>query len=206
MSVLSNGAMTESAPRRPRRRWIVAVSSVVGALVVLGVVGELVLRYIIDDQIESAAAELPPGVSVARDDTPALWQVATGRATLRVEVPAQVLGDAAREATDLPDMEVTSASDGLVARMPLSVAGSEQTVDVLLSVAAEGGRAVLRADSVQLGGLTLPVDTLAEQLDVAELDQLVEGVSFPEGESPVEISSAQATDEGLELGAEVAMW
>ena len=198
--------MTQSAPRRPRRRWTVAVVSVVGGLVVLGVAGELVLRYIIDDRIESAAADLPPGMAVTRDDTPALWQVATGRATLRVEVPAQVLGDAAREATDLPDMEVTSASDGLVARMPLSVAGSEQTVDVLLSVAAEGGRAVLRAVSVQLGGLTLPVDTLAEQLDVAELDQLVEGVEFPEGESPVEISSARATEEGLELGAEVAMW
>jgi hypothetical protein len=179
---------------------------VVGGLVVLGVVGELVLRSVIDDRIEGAASELPPGMSVARDDTPALWQVATGRATLRVDVPAQALGDAAREATELPGLEVSTASDGLVAQVPLSVAGSEQTVDVLLSVAAEGGRAVLRADSVQLGGLTLPVDTLAEQLGDTQLDQLADGVEFPQGESPVAISSAQATEEGLELGAEVAMW
>ncbi|MFD2796607.1 hypothetical protein ACFS27_23800 [Promicromonospora vindobonensis] len=198
--------MTESAPRRPRRRWIIAVASVVGGLVVLGVLGELVLRYVIDDRIESAAAELPPGMSVARDDTPALWQVATGRATLRVEVPAEALNDAAREATDLPDLEVAPAPGGLVARFPLPVAGDEQTVDMLLSVTAEDGRAVLRADSVQLGGLTLPVSTLADQLGVTELDRLAEGVQFPEGESPVAISSAQATEEGLELGAEVAMW
>ncbi|WP_460889650.1 hypothetical protein [Promicromonospora xylanilytica] len=198
--------MTESAPRRPRHRWIVAVASVVGGLVVLGVLGELALRYVIDDRIESAAAELPPGMSVARDDTPALWQLATGRATLRVEVPAQALSDAAREATDLPDLEVEPAAGGLVARLPLPAAGGEQTVDVLLSVVAEGGRAVLRADSVELGGLTLPVATLADQLGITELDQLAEGVAFPEGESPVAISSAQATEEGLELGAEVAMW
>lgn len=198
--------MTESAPRRPRRRWIVTLVSVVGGLAVLGVLGELALRYVIDDRIESAAAELPPGMSVARDDTPALWQLATGRATLRVEVPAQALSDAAREATDLPDLEVAPASGGLVARLPLPGAGGEQTVDVLLSVAAEGGRAVLRADSVELGGLTLPVATLADQLGITELDRLTEGVTFPEGESPVAISSAQATTEGLELGAEVAMW
>lgn len=198
--------MTESAPRRPRRRWIVAVASVVGGLVVLGVIGELVLRAVVDDRIESAAAELPPGVAVTRGDTPALWQLATGQAVLRVEVPAEALNDAAREATDLPGLEVAPASGGLVARLPLPGAGGEQTVDLLLSVAAEDGQAVVRADSVELGGLTLPVATLAEQLGITELDQLAEGVRFPEGASPVAISSARATGDGLELGAEVAMW
>lgn len=199
-------AMTESAARRPRRRWIVAVASVVGGLVVLGVIGELVLRAVVDDRIESAAAELPPGVAVTRGDTPALWQLATGQAVLRVEVPAEALNDAAREATDLPGLEVAPASGGLVARLPLPGAGGEQTVDLLLSVAAEDGQAVVRADSVELGGLTLPVATLAEQLGITELDQLAEGVRFPEGASPVAISSARATGDGLELGAEVAMW
>jgi hypothetical protein len=79
---------------------------------------------------------------------------------------------------------------------------------VLLSVAAEGGQAVLRADTVRLGGLTMPVATLAEQLGNDQLDRLVEGVAFPEGQDmqQVEISSARITDDGLELGAEVAMW
>lgn len=182
------------------------MASVVGGLVVLGVIGELVLRAVVDDRIESAAAELPPGVAVTRGDTPALWQLATGQAVLRVEVPAEALNDAAREATDLPGLEVAPASGGLVARLPLPGAGGEQTVDLLLSVAAEDGQAVVRADSVELGGLTLPVATLAEQLGITQLDRLTEGVRFPEGESPVAISSARATGDGLELGAEVAMW
>ena len=77
---------------------------------------------------------------------------------------------------------------------------------VRLSVAAEGGRAVLRADTVELGGLTLPVATLADQLGDTQLGRLAEGVTLPEGESRVVISSARATEDGLELGAEVAMW
>ena len=178
----------------------------VGGLVVLGVVGELVLRGVIDDRIETATTDLPPGMSVARDDTPALWQVATGRATLRVEVTPEALTDAARTATDLPELELAPASDGLVARLPLSIAGGEQTADVLLSVTAEDGQAVLRADTVEVGGLSLPVATLADQLGDSQLDQLAEGVAFPEGEDQVAISSAQATEDGLELGAEVAMW
>ncbi|MFD2025857.1 hypothetical protein [Promicromonospora aerolata] len=198
--------MTSSTPRRPRRRWITAVVSVVGVLVVLGVAGELVLRSVIDDRIETATTDLPPGMSVARDDTPALWQVATGRATLRVEVTPEALTDAARTATDLPELELTPASDGLVARLPLSIAGGEQTADVLLSVTAEAGQAVLRADTVEVGGLSLPVATLADQLGDSQLNQLAEGVAFPEGEDQVAISSAQATEDGLELGAEVAMW
>jgi hypothetical protein len=198
--------MTQSAPRRPRRRWIAPVVWVVGAVVTLGVVGELVLRGVIDDRIESTAADLPSGLSVARDDTPALWQVATGRATLRVEVTPDGLTDIARTATDLPALEVTPESGSLVARVPLAIAGDEQMVDVLLAVAAEDGQAVLRADTVRFAGLTLPVATLAEQLDNTQLDQLAEGMVFPEGTSEVAISSARATDDGLELGAEVAMW
>jgi hypothetical protein len=197
--------MTESTPRRPRR-WIVVTASVVGGLVVLGVAAELVLRGLIDSRIESTAADLPAGVSVARDDTPALWQVATGQATLRVDVTPEALTDTARTATDLPSLEVTPQSGGLVAQVPLSIAGNEQTVDVLLSVAAEGGRAVLRADTVEFAGLSLPVATLADQLGNAQLNQLADGVEFPEGESQVAISSARATEDGLELGAEVAMW
>jgi hypothetical protein len=206
MSVLSNGPMTESTPRRPRRRWIVAVASVVGGLVVLGGVGEVVLRGIIDDRIENTASDLPPGVSVARDDTPALWQVATGQATLRVDVTPEALTDTARTATDLPELEVTPQSGSLVAQVPLPVGGTEETVDVLLSVAAEGGRAVLRAESVRFAGLSLPVAALADQLGITQLDRLADGVTFPEGESQVAISSARATEDGLELGAEVAMW
>lgn len=198
------GPMTETSRRRPRR-WITAVA-VVGVLVGLGVAAEVVLRGLIDSRIASAAADLPPGVSVTRDDTPALWQVATGQATLRVDVTPEALTDTARTATDLPELELTPRSDGLVAHVPLSVAGNEQTVDVLLSVAAEGGRAVLRADTVQFAGLSLPVATLADQLGNAQLSQLAEGMEFPEGESPVAISSARATEDGLELGAEVAMW
>jgi hypothetical protein len=199
------GPMTESTPRRPRRRWIVA-ASLVGGLVVLGVVGELVLRGLIDDRIEGTAANLPAGVTVARDDTPALWQLATGLATLRVDVSPEALTDTARTATDLPGLEVAPQSGNLVAQVPLSIAGNKQTVDVLLSVAAEGGRAVLRADTVRFAGLSLPVAALADQLGITQLDRLADGVAFPEGESQVAISSARATEEGLELGAEVAMW
>jgi hypothetical protein len=178
----------------------------VGGLVVLGVVGELVLRGLIDDRIKGTASNLPSGVSVARDDTPALWQLATGQATLRVDVSPEALTDTARTATDLPGLEVASQSGNLVAQVPLSIAGNEQTVDVLLSVAAEGGRAVLRADTVRFSGLSLPVATLADQLGITQLDQLADGVTFPEGESQVAISSARATEDGLELGAEVAIW
>ena len=198
--------MTRTTPHRPRRRWIIATASVVGGLVVLGVAAELVLRGIIDDRIASAEADLPAGVTVARDDTPALWQVATGQATVSVRVSPEALTDTARTATDLPELQVAAEAGDLVARVPLSIAGSEQTVDVLLSVAAEGGQAVLRADTVRFAGLTLPVATLTEQLGNAQLDRLVEGVVFPEGQDQVAISSARATDDGLELGAEVAMW
>ena len=200
--------MTRTTSYRPRHRWIIAIISVIGGLAVLGVAGELVLRGIIDDRIASAEADLPAGVTVTRDDTPALWQVATGEATVSVRVSPEALTDTARTATDLPELEVVSEAGTLVARLPLSIAGSEQTVDVLLSVTAEGGQAVLRADTVRLGGLTLPVATLAEQLGNAQLDRLVEGVAFPEGEdrNQVAISSARTTDDGLELGAEVAMW
>ncbi len=198
--------MTRSTPHRPRRRWIVAIASVVGGLVVLGVAGELVLRGIIDDRIAATEADLPPGVTVTRDDTPALWQVATGRATVSVRVSPEALTDTARSTTDLPELEVAAESGNLVAQVPLSIAGNEQTVDVLLSVAAEGGQAVLRADTVRFGGLTLPVSVLADQLDNPDLDRLAEGVTFPEGQDDVTISSARATDDGLELGAEVTMW
>jgi hypothetical protein len=202
--------MTPSTPHRPRRRWIIATVAVVGGLGVLGVAGELVLRGIIDDRIDSAAADLPAGVTVTRDDTPALWQVATGQATVSVQVSPEALTDTARSATDLPELRVAAESGDLVAQVPLSIAGSEQTVDVLLSVAAEGGQAVLRAETVRFAGLTLPVATLAGQLDNPQLNRLVEGVAFPEGQDQgldqVAISSAHATDDGLELGAEVAMW
>lgn len=200
--------MTRTTSYRPRHRWIIATVSVVGVLAVLGVAGELVLRGIIDDRIASAEADLPAGVTVTRDDTPALWQVATGEATVSVRVSPEALTDTARTATDLPELQVTSEAGDLVARLPLSIAGSEQTVDALLSVAAEGGQAVLRADTVRLGGLSMPVATLAEQLGNDQLDRLVEGVAFPEGadRQQVAISSARTTDAGLELGAEVAMW
>ncbi len=201
----SNAAAPPSAPRRPRR-WIVAVVSVIGVLVVLGVVGEVVLRGIIDDRIAAAEADLPDGVTVERDDTLALVQLATGRATLRAEVSPAALTDMARSAADLPDLEVTPQSGNLVAQVPLSIAGSEQNVDVLLSVAAENGRAVLRAESVEFAGISLPLATLADQLGNDQLDQLVEGVAFPEDETDVTISSAVATEKGLELGAEVAIW
>ncbi|MDR7381864.1 hypothetical protein [Promicromonospora iranensis] len=198
--------MTRSTPHRPRRRWIIATASVIGGLVVLGVAGELVLRGIIDDQIETTESELPAGVTVERDDTPALWQVATGQATVSVRVSPEALTDTARTATDLPELQVAVESGNLVAQVPLSIAGNEQTVDVLLSVAAEGGQAVLRADTVQFAGLSLPVAVLADQLDNADLDRLAEGVAFPEGQDDVTISSARTTDDGLELGAEVTMW
>lgn len=181
-------------------------ASVVGGVVVLGVAGELVLRSLIDSRIEDTASSLPPGVTVARDDTPALWQIATGQATLRVDVSPEALTDTARTATDLPGLEVTPQSGNLVAQIPLPVAGNQETVDVLLSVAAEGGRAVLRADTVRFAGLSLPVAVVADQLGITELDQLADGVTFPEGRSQVAISSARATEDGLELGAEVAMW
>jgi len=196
--------MTENPPRR--RRWIVVTASVVGGLVVLGVAAELLLRGVIDDRIESSTADLPSGVSVTRDDTPALWQMATGRATLHVDVTPDALTDTARAATDLRTLEVTPRSDGLVAQVPLSVAGNEQTVEVLLSVAAEGGRAVLRADTVQFAGLSLPVATVAEQLGIDQLEQLADGVEFPEDESQITISSVRTTEDGLELGAELTMW
>lgn len=202
--------MTQSSPHRLRRRWIVATASVVGVLVVLGVAGELVLRGIIDDRIATAESDLPAGVTVERDGAPALWQVATGQATVSVRVSPEALTDTARTAVDLPGLQVAAEAGDLVAQVPLSIAGSEQTVDVLLTVAAEGGQAVLRADTVRFAGLTLPVAALAEQLGNAELDRLVEGVAFPEehgqGQGQVAISSARATDDGLELGAEVAMW
>lgn len=200
--------MTRTSSYRPRHRWIITVISVVGGLALLGVVGELVLRGIIDDRIASAEADLPAGVTVTRDDTPALWQVATGQATVSVRVSPEALTDTARTATDLPELEVASEAGDLVARLPLSIAGSEQTVDVLLSVVAEGGQAVLRADTVRLAGLSMPVATLAEQLGNDQLNRLVEGVAFPEGQDrqQVEISSVRTTDAGLELGAEVAMW
>lgn len=198
--------MTRTTPRRRRNRPFVAAVAVVGVLVGLGVAAELVLRGLIDDRIASETANLPAGVSVTRDDTLALWQVATGRATLRAEVTPAGLTGIARTATDLQELEVTSETGDLVAQVPLAIAGEEQTVDVLLSVAAEGGRAVLRADTVQLAGLTLPVSTLAEQLGDTPLDGLAEGVAFPEGESEVSVTSADVTDDGLELGAEVAIW
>jgi hypothetical protein len=201
--------MTRTSSYRPRHRWIIATVSVVGVLAALGVAGELVLRGIIDDRIASAEADLPAGVTVTRDDdTPALWQVATGKATVSVRVSPEALTDTARTATDLPELQVTSEAGDLVAQLPLSIAGSEQTVDVLLSVTAEDGQAVLRAETVQLGGLSMPVDTLAEQLGNDQLDRLVEGVAFPEGQDrqQVAISSVRTTDAGLELGAEVAMW
>lgn len=198
--------MTQIATTRPRRRWIIALVSVVGVVVALGVVGELVLRSLIDDRIEATAAQLPDGVTVQRDSTPALWQVATGKATVQVDVSSEALAENARSATDLPGLQVDSGADGLMAQVPLSVAGEEQVVDVLLDVTAENGKAVLRADTVQFAGVTLPVAAVAEQLGNDQLNQLVDGVAYPEGESQVAISSARATEDGLQLGAEVAIW
>lgn len=199
--------MTQSAPPRPRRhRWIIATVTVVGVLAVLGAVGEVALRATIDDRIAASTADLPEGVTVTRDDTPALWQVATGQATLRVDVAPEALTDMARSATELPELQVAAESGALVAQVPLPISGSTQTVDLLLDVAAEGGQAVVRADTVRFGGLSLPVSAVADQLGNPQLNRLVEGVAFPEGESQVAISSAQATEDGLELGAEVAIW
>lgn len=199
--------MTRSTPRRPRprRRWTVAVAAVVGGLLVLGAVGEVVLRGVVDDRIEAVAADLPTGVTVTRDGAPALWQVATGQAALRVAVSPGALTETARSVTDLPGLRVAPEDGGLVAQMPLSVAGSEQTVDVLLSVAEEDGQAVLRADTVRFAGLSLPMATVADQLGDERLDRLAEGVTFPERGSQVTVSSVQATEDGLELGAEVAL-
>ncbi|MCP2262826.1 hypothetical protein ACFQHV_00270 [Promicromonospora thailandica] len=202
----SNIAVAPSAPTRPRRRWIIVVATVVGVLVVLGVVAEVVLRGLIDDRIGTAARELPAGVTVARDDTPALWQVATGAVTLRVHVAPESLTGMAQSATELPGLEVAAEAGALVARVPLPVGGSTQTVDVLLDVSAEDGRAVVRADTVRFAGLSLPVSAVADQIGDPRLNQLTEGVTFPEGESQVAISSARATEDGLELGAEVALW
>lgn len=190
--------------RRPRR--IIATASVLGALALLGIAGELALRGLIDDRIELAAADLPTGVSVERDSTPALLQLATGRVGVQVEVSAQALTDQARSAAQLPGLLVVPEPHGLVAQVPLSIAGSEQTAQLQLSVAAQGGHAILRADTVQLAGLTLPVAAVAEQLGNDQLDRLVDGVPFPVGGSRVAVSSARATDEGLELAAEVAIW
>ncbi|WP_020018135.1 hypothetical protein [Promicromonospora sukumoe] len=202
----SNAAAPPSAPRRPRRRWIVVLVSVVAVLVALGVAAEVLLRGVIDDRIAAAEADLPAGVTVERDDTPALVQLATGRATVRAEVSPEALTDMARTATELPELQVAPQSGGLVAQVPLSIAGSEQNVDVSLSVTAENGRAVLRAESVEFAGISLPLAAVADQLGNDQLNQLVEGVAFPEDETEVTISSARATQNGLELGAEVAIW
>ncbi|WP_036966806.1 hypothetical protein [Promicromonospora kroppenstedtii] len=202
----SNAAPPPSAPRRPRRRWIVVLVSVVAVLVALGVAAEVLLRGVIDDRIAAAETDLPAGVTVERDDTPALVQLATGRATVRAEVSPEALTDMARSATELPELRVTPQSGGLVAQVPLSIAGSEQNVDVALSVVAENGRAVLRAESVEFAGISLPLAAVADQLGNDQLNQLVEGVAFPEDETEVAISSARATQNGLELGAEVAIW
>ncbi|MFI9485675.1 hypothetical protein ACIG47_04740 [Promicromonospora sp. NPDC052451] len=198
--------MTQSAPARPRRRWIIVTVSVVGVLAVLGVVGELALRATIDDRIAASTADLPEGVTVTRDDTPALWQVATGQATLLVDVAPEALTDMARSATELPELRVAAESGALVAQVPLPISGTTRTVDLLLDVSAEGGQAVVRADTVRFAGLSLPVAAVAEQLGSAQLDRLVEGVAFPEDENQLAISSARATEHGLELAAEVAMW
>ncbi|MFI8524763.1 hypothetical protein ACIGB8_09970 [Promicromonospora sukumoe] len=202
----SNAAPPQSPPRRPRRRWIGGLLSVLIVLAVLGVVGEVLLRGVIDDRIAAAEADLPAGVTVERDDTLALVQVATGRATLRAEASPEALTELARSSTELPELQVTTQSGSLVAQIPLSIAGSEQNVDVLLSVAAENGKAVLRADSVEFAGISLPLDTVAEQLSNEQLNQLVEGVAFPEDASEVTISSVRTTDAGLVLGAEVKIW
>ncbi|GAB4086666.1 hypothetical protein GCM10028784_32960 [Myceligenerans cantabricum] len=175
-------------------------------LVALAVVGELALRSVIDDRIEAAAADMPAGVTVTRDETPALWQVATGQARLRVEVSPEAMTDLARSATELEELQVTSEQGRLVAQVPLPVGGQEQTVDLLLSVAAEDDRAVLRADTVRFGGLSLPLAELAGMIDNPRLDRLSDGVTFPQDEGRVAISSARATADGLELGAEVAIW
>lgn len=177
----------------------------VGGLLVLGAVGEVVLRSVIDDRIEAAAADLPPGVTVTRDGAPALWQVATGQAALRIAVSPDALTETARSVTELPELRVAPEAGGLVAQVPLSIAGSEQTVDVLLSAAAEDGQAVLRADTVRFAGLSVPTSTLADQLGNAQLDLLAEGVTFPEHGSRVTVSSARATEDGIEIGAEVAL-
>ncbi|MFI6423595.1 hypothetical protein [Promicromonospora sp. NPDC050880] len=198
--------MTQSAPARPHRRWIIVTVSVVGVLAVLGVVGELALRATIDDRIAASTADLPEGVTVTRDDTPALWQVATGQATLLVDVAPEALTDMARSATELPELRVAAESGALVAQVPLPISGTTRTVDLLLDVSAEGGQAVVRADTVRFAGLSLPVAAVAEQLGSAELDRLVEGVAFPEDGNQLAISSARATEHGLELAAEVAMW
>jgi hypothetical protein len=202
----SNAAPPQSPSRRPRRRWFGGLLSVLLVLAVLGVVGEVLLRGVIDDRIAAAEADLPAGVTVERDDTLALVQVATGRATLRAEVSPEALTELARSAAELPELEVTPQSGNLVAQIPLSIAGSEQNVDVLLSVAAENGKAVLRADTVEFAGISLPLDSVAEQLGNEQLNQLVEGVAFPEDASEVTITSTRATDAGLVLGAEVKIW
>lgn len=203
---MSSNAVAPSAPRRPRHRWIVVLVSVVAVLVALGVAAEVLLRGVIDDRIEAAEADLPAGVTVERDDTPALVQLATGRATVRAEVSPEALTDMARSATELSELQVTPQSGGLVAQVPLSIAGSEQNVDVALSVVAENGRAVLRAETVEFAGISLPLAAVADQLGNDQLNQLVEGVAFPEDETEVTVSSARATQNGLELGAEVAIW
>lgn len=194
------------APARRRRRGLVILLVALGVVVLLVVAAEVLLRGLIDDRLRSAEADLPEGVSVERDGTPALWQVARGHAALRVDVAPEALTDMARDATELPGLEVEAESGTLVAQVPLPVQGSTRTVDLLLDVAAEGGRAVVRADTVRFAGLSLPVATVAQQLGSEDLGRLAEGVAFPEGESDLAISSARTTPAGLELGAQVAMW
>jgi regulator of protease activity HflC (stomatin/prohibitin superfamily) len=183
------------------------ISTVValGGLVALGVIGEYVLRGVIDDRIENGAADLPSGVTVTQDRTPALWQVTVGQTRLRIDVPPEALTASARSATGIQELNVVAEQGNLVAQMPLPLAGGERTADILLSVAAEDGQVLLRADTVRIAGLNLPVAALAERLDNPQLDRLADGVTFPEGEGKLMITSARATANGLELEAEVAM-
>src|SRR5690606_32753420 len=113
-SMTASPATAPAPTARRRRRGPVIALVALGVVVLLVVAAEVLLRGLIDDRLRAAEADLPAGVSVERDDTPALWQVATGHARLRVDVAPDALTDLARDATQLPDLEVEAESGTLV--------------------------------------------------------------------------------------------
>ncbi|WP_409048251.1 hypothetical protein AB2L57_05480 [Microbacterium sp. HA-8] len=171
---------------RRARRWTVAAGAAAIVLVSLGVSVELAARERVEARLSTFEQRMP-GVDAALADTPALWQLATGRIALRVTVPDAAL-DAVVRCSSEQEIDVRSVPDGLVMTRERALGGASLPVELLLvpQRRPDGGW-LLVADSVSAGGISIPADRALRMLsgragdDAGFASRLLDGIPLPSG-------------------------
>lgn len=184
--------------------WTLSAAGVLLLLLGIAIPAEMSAR----GRLDSVLAKLEdrtPGVAAASAGGPALWQIALGRVDLTLTLDDEVLERLVSCRMD-GDPTVATTAAGVVVEIERTVRGVTLPVSLLLVPQRAGGEWVLAADSVSVGGLSIPATQAAAILGGrgADAAALLDGVSLPVG-SAASVTNLAASRGQLHVGLSIPM-